>query len=94
MKCGKEYECPAAKFNEADGFLDGINGGKSCVYITGTFCNRSIQGTFQDKEKHCGQCEYYLYLKGIHGNGLSVFSFSDYIKGHSPEKIGHFVKLK
>jgi len=40
--------CPAATFEAADGFCEGKNGGRACVYITGTFCSGTIQGTQVD----------------------------------------------
>ncbi len=88
-KCGREIgggnvrelgECPAATLNRADGFCGGVNGGRACAYITGTFCGGTIQGTMRDKEKHCGDCEFYAMLKEDHGSEAFVLSFISFMK--------------
>lgn len=90
-KCGQEGKCPASTFEAADGYLGGKNGGRGCVYITGTFCNKRIQGTYQDKEKNCAECEFYWQLKKAHGAEMSVIRFGRYVKSradlHSIEKF-------
>ncbi len=87
-KCGREPGgskvnelgvCPAATFKDADGFLGGKNGGKACAYITGTFCNQQIQGTFKDKMKECLKCDFYKELMFKHGTEFTVLKFSEYV---------------
>ena len=87
-KCGKEPgghnvsslgECPASTFEWANGFLGGKNGGRGCTYISGTFCEGQIQGTFEKKEKNCSQCEFYKYLRSEHGSEFSVNRFNGYV---------------
>ncbi len=73
--------CPAATATEADGYLGGRNGGRACMYITGTFCGGTIQGTAQEKEKNCSGCEYYQMLKKKFGQQVSVLEFSKYVEG-------------
>jgi len=86
-KCGRETGgskvpdlgvCPASTFVKADGFCGGKNGGRACAYIAGTFCAGTIQGTYKDKEKNCGQCEFYRLLKS-ENNEASVLAFHRYI---------------
>lgn len=88
-KCGREpggakvHElgvCPAAIFTAADGFCDGKNGGRSCVYIAGTFCAGNIQGTYRDKKKNCAECDFFKVLKKEHGYRVTVLTFDKYIK--------------
>ena len=87
-KCGRQEGgakvsemgiCPASSFTKADGFLGGKNAGRGCAYVTGTFCNAAIQGTAKDKEKKCGECEFYAELKKEHGLEVSVASFGKFI---------------
>jgi methyl-accepting chemotaxis protein len=87
-KCGRETGgaktaelgvCPASTFRDADGFQGGINAGRGCVYVTGTFCGGNIQGTHQDKQKGCDKCDFYAQLKSEGGAGLSVSSFQKYV---------------
>ena len=68
MKCGRELggdkvnelgTCRAAsdkRFNEIN---SGVNGGRICWAITGTFCGGEIQGTFAKKLGCCTKCNYY-----------------------------------
>ncbi|MDD5772233.1 MAG: hypothetical protein PHX78_02045 [bacterium] len=88
-KCGREEGgirvpelgvCPAAVFTAGDGFCSGKNGGRACVYITGTFCAGVIQGTYREKAKECGECDFYNLLKQEHGKDLTVMSFNRYAR--------------
>lgn len=71
--------CPASTLSLADGFLDGKNGGRACVYVTGTFCSGTIQGTFKDKEKNCIECAFYKQLRNS-GTNFSVLTFKKYVQ--------------
>lgn len=72
--------CPAATYYHANGFLEGINGGRACMYIIGTFCDNTLSGTSRDKEKACLECEFFKTLKQEHGKDMLVFTFHDYVK--------------
>jgi hypothetical protein len=87
-KCGREEfgnrvhemgPCPAAKLREADGFLEGENGGRACAYITGTFCSNSVQGTHREKEKDCGECDFYKTLQREHRADMTVHNFLRFV---------------
>ena len=88
-KCGRESNgvnaasmgvCPAASLDKADGYCNGKNGGRGCVYITGTFCGGNIQGTHKEKSKNCAECDFYKLLKKEHGADLSVIQFNNYMR--------------
>lgn len=79
-KCGKEDTCPAGLFMEADKFLGGMNGGRACAYVSGTFCSGNIQGTHVEKAKNCGKCDFYQLLRKDNGLEMSVLSFSRYLR--------------
>ena len=94
-KCGREPggakvqemgTCPAAMFELADGFCGGKNGGRACVYITGTFCSGTVQGTYREKHKKCDECMFYKKLKEEDGMDATVFSFHRYIESKQKEK--------
>ena len=72
-------ECPASKFELANGFLGGNNGGRGCTYIAGTFCGGQIQGTYYEKEKNCQQCDFYKSLRSEFGSEFSINSFNGYV---------------
>ena len=88
-KCGREHggikvaelgECPASTFTTADGFCDGKNGGRACMFVTGTLCAGSIQGTHKEKEKNCIICDFYKKVWDEEGAKASIFSFNGHIK--------------
>ncbi|MHA2232038.1 MAG: two-CW domain-containing protein [Candidatus Hodarchaeales archaeon] len=81
--CGKTDSCPAATFVKADGFAGGQNGGRACVYITGTYCSGTIQGTFKDKERGCDACEFYQLLRQEHPAEMSHSNFLKYVKARA-----------
>jgi hypothetical protein len=94
-KCGRQpggnkvHElgvCPAATFKEANGFCGGINGGRACPYITGTFCMGTIQGTHREKEKYCAECDFYKMVAREEGGNFSVAMFSNYIRARKGNK--------
>ncbi|MBU0987034.1 MAG: PAS domain-containing protein [Proteobacteria bacterium] len=94
-KCGREPNgakvhelgvCPAATFKDADGFLDGKNAGRACAFVSGTFCGGGIQGSFTDKNKNCGKCDFFLDLKRQYGNEASILSFNKYVRGRKKPK--------
>jgi hypothetical protein len=71
-----EGVCPAAVYRAADGYLGGQNGGCACAFITGTFCEELLQGTYRDKSKDCWDCEFYRMLRHEHGAAFSMPAFA------------------
>lgn len=97
-KCGREPGgrlaakqgvCPAAEFEAADGYLGGTNGGCACAFVTGTFCEEVLQGTYRDKNKNCWDCGFYRRLRHDHGAGFSMPAFALYLRkrNHSAFKV-------
>ncbi len=87
-KCGREQGgaksnemgvCPAASFKVANGFCQGQNGGRACMFITGTFCGGTVQGTSRDKLKNCEKCAFFEIVTKEHGDGASNLAFTKYI---------------
>ncbi len=68
--------CPAALEQKLDGIHDGKNSGRSCWVITGTLCDKKVQGDFNTKFANCLKCEFYKLVKDqesgsfIHSNRL------------------------
>ena len=61
-KCGRQPggekvselgACPAVSAFGAHGINDGINGGRACWAIAGTFCEGTVQGSFAEKIEDC-----------------------------------------
>ncbi len=72
--------CPAAEMEAADGYCEGVNGGRACMYITGTYCGGHIQGTHRDKSKQCAVCDFYKLLMKEDLSNIIVSNFNLYVK--------------
>ena len=79
MKCGREkggfleYEygtCPAALAKRLDGVHRGINGGRACWVIAGTFCGGAGEGAFATPNHPCTECEFYELVLEEEGHGF------------------------
>ena len=67
-KCGRERGgfrvselgvCPASTETRTNGLHHGINGGRACWAVTGTFCGGKVQGAFAAKLTSCMDCQFY-----------------------------------
>ncbi|OHD13064.1 MAG: hypothetical protein A2086_04010 [Spirochaetes bacterium GWD1_27_9] len=67
-KCGREPNvnkvnelgvCPASVENKINGLHSGVNGGRCCWVIAGTFCGGKVQGVYAEKLGNCINCEFY-----------------------------------
>jgi hypothetical protein len=67
-KCGREPGgsksaefgvCPASSEKRVNRVHGGMNGGRACWALTGTFCGGVVQGTFAAKLRNCMDCEFY-----------------------------------
>lgn len=72
MNCGREKGgrradelgiCPAFTETRMHGTHGGLNAGRSCWVIAGTFCGGKVQGTFADKEGTCLACGFYKLVR-------------------------------
>jgi hypothetical protein len=100
MNCGREPGgrlvdregvCPAAVFEPADGYLGGTNGGCACAFVTGTFCEEVLQGTYRDKSKDCWDCEFYRALRNEHGARFSLPAFALHLRRRDPAACEAFL---
>lgn len=66
-KTGELGVCPVANFTRAHGINSGINGGRSCWAIEGTFCGGEVQGSFAQKMGGCMQCDFYNMVRQEEG---------------------------
>jgi hypothetical protein len=76
-KCGRDSGgknaselgiCPASLEEKANGIHDGINGGRACWVIAGTFCKDKVQGTYASKVLDCIECDFYNQVSYEEGN--------------------------
>ncbi|MGD8779854.1 MAG: hypothetical protein PVH88_12945 [Ignavibacteria bacterium] len=72
-KCGREKGgknvkkfgiCPAAIEVRANNINNGINGGRTCWLISGTFCDGKVQGAYASKLIDCMDCDFYKEVSG------------------------------
>lgn len=100
MECGREPGgckvaemgvCPAATFTPADGYLGGKNGGRACAFVTGTFCDDGLQGTYRDKSKNCWDCPFYRVLRHEHGAAFSMPGFASFLERRDRTACRHFL---
>ena len=65
MKCGQEdmdsnsNQCPAVIADEFDGVNRGVNGGRICWVIAGTFCEGEMKGKYAHKNISCMGCDFF-----------------------------------
>lgn len=52
-------ECPASRAFNIHGVHQGINGGRACWAIAGTFCGGKVQGVFAGKMRGCAECDFF-----------------------------------
>lgn len=74
FKCGREATrrhgsdpvCAASVTSSRNGINDGVNAGRSCWKVMGTFCTNhgvgNVRGTIDFKETHCQQCDFRRYV--------------------------------
>lgn len=69
-KCGREPGgvhaadmgvCPAA--TNGGGSNGGIQAGRSCWIVAGTYCKGEVQGRFAQKLPECMQCDFYQLVR-------------------------------
>ncbi|MCP4345694.1 MAG: serine/threonine-protein phosphatase [Desulfobacterales bacterium] len=92
MKCGREPGggkiadlgvCPAAVDQTFNGFNLGINGGRLCWLVAGTFCEGDVQGRFAEKRTSCRECEFYKQVQDeegstyLHMKSMNIFALTN-----------------
>lgn len=55
--------CPVTLEEKLDGIHNGINAGRACWVVSGTFCGGEMQGTFAQKYKSCITCDFYKVVR-------------------------------
>lgn len=58
-KTAKMGICPAATETSANGCNSGVNGGRICWSIAGTFCGGKAKGTYASMLISCVTCDFY-----------------------------------
>ena len=66
--------CPAASETRVDGINNGINGGRSCWAVTGTYCGGKVQGSFASKLTNCKDCVFFQSVMKEEGKAYAKIS--------------------
>ena len=76
MGCGREPGgrhaadkgvCPAATAARFHGVNRGVQGGRFCWAVAGTFCGGEVQGTFARKLRTCLDCRFFRLVEREEG---------------------------
>jgi len=107
MKCGRQPGgknaqkigiCPAASDTIFNGFNQGINAGRICWLVAGTFCGGKPQGTFAEKYASCRQCKFYRKVHAEEGatdqsiDSMNIFAASHMGKVRKANEDRYFIK--
>lgn len=79
LKCGRESGgkevaemglCPVSDQILADGLNGGINAGRICWNISGTFCGKKIQGSYARTQVSCKSCSFFKKVREEEGENF------------------------
>lgn len=77
--CGRQLEghataelgvCPASTETRLDGLNDGVNAGRACWVVAGTFCGGKVQGSYAKKQMNCLSCDFYQKVSEQEGSRM------------------------
>lgn len=66
-KGGGAMLCPALTATALCGIHGGMNGGRACWTVRGTFCAGQTQGTMDEKRPACGDCSFFRSVAAEEG---------------------------
>ena len=55
--------CPVVGKNELNDINNGINGGRACWAVAGTYCAGKVQGPYAEKLGDCLKCDFHSYVR-------------------------------
>ncbi len=80
-KCGREPSgfrasrlgvCPAAKEPAFSGTNQGMNAGRYCWRVAGTFCEGKVEGSLANGLLSCSYCSFYRAVQEEEGDDLQL----------------------
>ncbi len=71
--------CPAAMDNSFNRINEGLNGGRICWAVAGTFCSGTVQGSFAEKRGNCMACEFFKKVRMEEGTASVNTKFLNFI---------------
>ncbi len=64
--------CPATVDARLNGVHGGVNAGRACWVMAGTFCEGEVQGTFAQKYRDCVLCDFYQLVRKEEGSNYEI----------------------
>jgi len=64
--------CPAAADERLHGVHGGVNAGRACWVVAGTFCEGEVQGTFAQKLQDCSLCDFFRSVRKEEGSDYEI----------------------
>lgn len=97
-KCGREPGgnktvdngiCPATIDESSNGLNGGINGGRICWAVAGTFCGGIVQGDFAKKTVSCMTCDFFIQVKRLEfiGTFMLLKEGQSYSTSRRPDSV-------
>ena len=79
-KCGygpgiaksNDMTCPTVSESRLDGVHNGIQAGRACWVVAGTYCNGDVQGKFAQKYNTCMNCDFYQKVLDEEGHKFEI----------------------
>jgi len=71
--------CPAAADASFHGINGGVNAGRICWAVAGTFCGGEVRGSFAEKRVSCVHCDFFRYVRRQEGSQDLNTKFLSYI---------------
>jgi hypothetical protein len=80
-KCGREKGgaralelgvCPAVEESRLDGIHGGVNAGRACWAVAGTFCKTPAQGAHALQIHTCVECEFFKLVQETEGEDFHM----------------------
>lgn len=73
--------CIVKTSSTANGFLQGTNGGRACMFIANTKCDNEDGMSIPEKIRNvCSNCEFYHKLKSEYDGQMNYFDFRMHLK--------------
>lgn len=91
MECGREVGgkhaeelgiCIAALEKKANGINGGLNAGRCCWAVAGTFCGGKAEGTFVEQFVRCMGCPFYKKIAAEEYKYMTLIEIRKIINGN------------
>ena len=75
--------CPASADKSLNTVHGGMNGGRACWAIAGTFCEGTVQGSEAQKQQLCWECDFFNSVRNEEGSSPRGFSATMHVMRRS-----------